>query len=145
MKNQFKIPQTHLLAHVTELINSIPNCSRGADVLPFSIGGIHNLYFYRDNQGNKYSPEIMDLRLQQLETELDRLNMMLDLQPDNEELLYRAFCLEMEIREQHLLEYEIEDIKEWWLVSNDFGKYFLLLKQPILVYEGNYVWGITVE
>jgi len=141
-KNQTSI---HLLAPMTELVNAILYHDFEMDAPPFSMADIHNLYFYQDAQGRRYTPEMMDMRMHQLEAELGRINTLLKIEPEDSDLLYREFCLETEIREQRSLEYERKQINEWWLVNSDFGKYLLLLKQPILIYKTNYFWGITLE
>ncbi|GAA4792218.1 hypothetical protein GCM10023231_20200 [Olivibacter ginsenosidimutans] len=130
---------------MTDLINAILYHDFEMDEPPFTMADIHNLYFYQDAQGKRYTPEFANLRLRQLETDLAKVNLLLNGEPDNIDLLYREFCLEVEIQEQHSFEYERKQISEWWLVNNDFGKYLLLLQQPILIYEGNYFWGISME
>ncbi|MDM8175968.1 hypothetical protein QT327_16705 [Olivibacter sp. 47] len=146
MKNLTKNQESiQLLAPMTKLINAILNHDFEMDALPFSMADIRNLYFFQDAQGRRYTPEIADLRLGQIEADLAKVNLLLDSDPDNTDLLYREFCLEVELQEQHSFEYERKQISEWWLVNSDFGKYLLLLKQPMLIHEGNYFWGITLE
>jgi|GEM_PF-5900226 len=79
MKNLTKNHESiYLLAPMTKLINAIL-LGFEIDTPPFSLADIHNLYFYQDAAGKQYVPEMMDLRLYQLEADLNKTNLLLDI------------------------------------------------------------------
>lgn len=130
-----------VLAFATVLVEYVLRCSIEDTNAPFSYDDILGEPRYEDSEGNVYTDEERDEKLEELNNQLNELEESLTDDEDNEQLQSEISELKKEIKILEDAEEMNNEIYEWWVVTGWLGSKLMEQGETVLSDGNNIYWG----